>query len=320
MASHQLETEDLLVFLAVVRAGSMGAAASELHLATPSVSSRMTALERRLRARLFVRSTRGSSLTPAGERLVPYARRALALLQDAHSAVSSEERRRFVVAAPASLGTVVFPVVLDLLQDLDLPVHCRVAHSEEIMDYLLDGTVDAALLMNQMTPASIVVSHLRSSRLVALARPGHPLAARASVSVDDLLGEPMGIYRWNQDAEALASRFGDVRGRRERPLRMAGLPSTLLDLAAERGYVVVVPEFAAIGSLQEGRLVELAVEFPGWSLDVQLAHRRETGHSTGVTALRAGHGEIVRALTGPPVGDPHLGALLDRAHDVRGGR
>jgi DNA-binding transcriptional LysR family regulator len=292
-----VETQDLLVFLAVARTGSLGAAAAELRLATPSVSARMSALEQKLTTELFVRTTRGSSLTPAGERLVPYARRCLAILQEAHQAVRTEPHQRVIVAAPASLGAVVFPAVLKILGDAALSAHCRVAHSEEVIAYLLDGTADIGLVLNRMVPGSIVVHRLCRSKLLTVCHPDHPLVARPTVSVDDLVTTRIAAYRWSPEAEGLAEIFEHPRRPRDRPIQLLGLPAAVIELVTDRDYIAIIPEFAAAAPLRAGAIVELPLALPGWSLDVQLAYRRDVETSAGVRSLLAAGDAIVSVMT-----------------------
>lgn len=65
--------DDLRFFLAVGRATSFVAAASELKVTHSTVARRITALESDLQAQLFSRTGQGCKLTPAGEKLLPYA-------------------------------------------------------------------------------------------------------------------------------------------------------------------------------------------------------------------------------------------------------
>ena len=67
--------DDLRVFLAVARTGQFLAAGRAMTLDHATVSRRVSALERDLKARLFVRRTTGVSLTAAGERLLVTAER-----------------------------------------------------------------------------------------------------------------------------------------------------------------------------------------------------------------------------------------------------
>ena len=71
----------LRIFVAVARAGSFTRAAAQLHMAQPTVSQQIGALEDAVGAPLIERGPRRLRLTPAGEALLPYATR-LALLAD----------------------------------------------------------------------------------------------------------------------------------------------------------------------------------------------------------------------------------------------
>src|SRR6266498_1428647 len=63
----------LIVFEAVVRAGSFSAAAKELHLSQPSVSRHVAALESECGLQLLERTSRGLRLTAAGNALLDHA-------------------------------------------------------------------------------------------------------------------------------------------------------------------------------------------------------------------------------------------------------
>lgn len=71
--SDALDWDDLRVFLAVSRAGSLRGAASELKVNHATVNRAILRLEDRLGSRIFDRSQSGLSLSQPGEILVPHA-------------------------------------------------------------------------------------------------------------------------------------------------------------------------------------------------------------------------------------------------------
>ena len=73
-----MNLEQLRAFVEVAQVGNFTRAAERLHLAQPSLSRQITTLEQDLGAELFHRARRGSTLTVAGESLLPLARRMLA--------------------------------------------------------------------------------------------------------------------------------------------------------------------------------------------------------------------------------------------------
>jgi len=85
-----MDVSDLKLFEAVARLGAMNRAAAALNTVQSNVTARIRALEEELGQALFVRHAKGVDLTEAGSRLLPYARRLPALLDDAVRAVRDD--------------------------------------------------------------------------------------------------------------------------------------------------------------------------------------------------------------------------------------
>ncbi|WP_336597486.1 LysR family transcriptional regulator [Paraburkholderia bengalensis] len=83
---HIMDVADLKVFDAVARLGSMSRAALELHTVQSNVTGRIRSLEFEVGVALFERHVRGVQMTPAGQRMLPYAARAARLVADARLA------------------------------------------------------------------------------------------------------------------------------------------------------------------------------------------------------------------------------------------
>jgi DNA-binding transcriptional LysR family regulator len=89
--AHGIELYDLTVFQVVARLGSIGAAARALGTVQPAVSTRIQGLEAELGTQLLDRHSWGVSLTKAGERLLPYAKRISHLVDLARDTVRQDE-------------------------------------------------------------------------------------------------------------------------------------------------------------------------------------------------------------------------------------
>lgn len=77
MAYQDLQMDWLKCFVAVVDAGTLSAAAPEVHRSQSAVSMQLKKLEAALGCRLLVRGPRTNQLTPDGQKLLGYARRML---------------------------------------------------------------------------------------------------------------------------------------------------------------------------------------------------------------------------------------------------
>jgi DNA-binding transcriptional LysR family regulator len=285
MAEPRIETLDMQVVLTVARLGSFSAAAAELRMAAPSVSARMASLERRLGARLFERRARGSALTPEGQRFVGYARRCIDLLDEARAEVGASPVKRLVLAAPHSLAGTVLPLALESLARRSIAVHGLVAHSREIIELVDDGTAHAGFVLTQVPTGGLASERLGASPLLAVVGVGHPLAGQDEVTFADLRAHPLVVYRWDAEGEPVARAFDDPARLPTQPVHTTGSPEAALQLAADAGWVAVVPRFAAARAVRAGSCVPLALNLPDWTVDIRLLHPIRRGDRDGVAAL-----------------------------------
>src|SRR6266508_3684816 len=105
----------LTAFLAVLRGGSVTAAADELVVTQPSVSAAVAALGRELGCDLFERSGRGIRPTQAGAAFAPYAADVIGLLEQgrhsAREAAAVSARRLHIAAVTTAAESFVPPLM-----------------------------------------------------------------------------------------------------------------------------------------------------------------------------------------------------------------
>lgn len=87
---RDLQIDWLKSFVATVDAGSLSAAAIDVHRSQPAVSMQLGKLESAVGHKLLLRGPRTFQLTPEGELLLAYARRLLGLHAEAQSALQGE--------------------------------------------------------------------------------------------------------------------------------------------------------------------------------------------------------------------------------------
>lgn len=269
-----IEFEDLRVFLAAAEHGSFGRAASALGLAQPSVSNRIAALERRLGRSLFSRSTRGAALTAAGERLVPHARRARQVIEDAQAAARTTHHLPPIrVLLSASFAPVLLPVVVDAFESADRPLSVSYDHGPAIVRAIAAGEADIGFLAPCPHPTTVVLRSLGASPVVAAVAPDHPLALRRHPALADLGDHPIAFSSWGDGADLFIEQLpGDARVCTIFPVSAAA------QLARERGYVALAPQAALAADLRSGTLTRLPIgDLPTATIPLAVAsHRADT--------------------------------------------
>jgi DNA-binding transcriptional LysR family regulator len=266
-----LEFEDLRVFLAAAEHGSFGRAASALGLAQPSVSNRMAALERRTGRPLFSRSTRGATLTSAGERLVPYARRALQVMSDAQSAVRKTSYVPPIrVLLSASYSNVLLPAVVDTFESVARPLSVSYDHGPNVVRAVAEGEAHIGFLAPCPHPATVTLRSLGTSPVVAVVAPDHPLVAHHRPTLPDLAAYPIAFSAWGDGADTFVDHLpSDARVSSVFPVSAAA------QLARDRGYVVIAPRGSLAADLRSRSLTELRVDdLPTADITLAIAFHR----------------------------------------------
>jgi DNA-binding transcriptional LysR family regulator len=172
------------VFLAVAQLGGHTRAARSLGVSQSTVSETLSSLERALGTSLFRKASRGATLTPTGEALLPRARNILTLatqlLADL-AQVSTDVKAKLVVSAVESVNAYVLPSRLAALRARWPNVHLEVVTGTcaEIRESVSGGQSDLGLLLEGESRGRDA-SVLTTGRLAVLAAPGHPLVERGA--------------------------------------------------------------------------------------------------------------------------------------------
>lgn len=179
-------------------------AAARLHVAQPSVSSAVAALEHELGAFLFHRDRAEVSLTGAGEVFLPWARQVLADCEAGTAAVRDLlglRRGSLALGSTPSLTTNLLPPVLAAFHanhpGLDLTLH--EAGSQDLVDRLEQGEMDLAVVILPVDRPWVETTELKQEELVLAVHRGHLLARRRSVRVADLEQIPLVMFKDGYD-------------------------------------------------------------------------------------------------------------------------
>ena len=191
------DVRHLRYFVAVAEERHFGRAAARLHVTTPPLSQRIRELEENLGVRLFERTSRKVTLTPAGERLLVEARDVLRAM-DRFGAVGAELATAATVPlrvgyCHGSEGGVMRSIRALLAEQPDVTVRPDGFTSLTILDQLRAGTLAVGIVRAPVSePERIASVPLARVPVDHVAVPvTHRLADVAFVDVHDLDGEPV---------------------------------------------------------------------------------------------------------------------------------
>jgi DNA-binding transcriptional LysR family regulator len=196
-----VELRQLRYFLTVAEERRFSSAARRLHIAAPSLSQQIRALERDLRVTLFDRTPRGAELTPAGRVLAERARVILAAVDRAREDVRSAEpdRREQVTLRVCTMAERVLDGPLRTVGVAIPGVEVSVTSSpgDDAVEAIRQGRADAAVVWNRPQENRDLDGVVLGSVLFGIVLPrGHPLANRASILIAALGHESVVMFPW----------------------------------------------------------------------------------------------------------------------------
>ncbi|MDX1480378.1 MAG: LysR family transcriptional regulator [Woeseiaceae bacterium] len=301
--------EDLTTFVAVAEAGSFTAAAERLGIAKSAVSRRVAGLEERLGAQLLHRTTRKISLTDSGSAFYERARRLLADLEEAESAVAQahgELRGQLRVAIPLAFG----------LRHMSRPIcefnrrHPKIVFDLDLNDRrvdLVEEGMDLAVRIGQLRDSTLIARKLFDVRTIVCASPGYLQAHGVPETPEELADHSCLVYsnlpeprRWG---------YVDADGERRYVQVGPGLSASNGEFVARAAAadlgIVMNPTFIVHDLIESGALVPILTGYR-WPVTPGFAVYPPTRHLS--YRVRAFIDFLVEWFSGPTSWDVACGA------------
>lgn len=178
--------QEIEVFLAVVRMGSISAAAQALYITQPAVSRHIRALEQELGCLLLERGRgrRQVELTEQGRDFVEVAKKWSLLWQETRELARRDRQQILSVSSVGSVSSYLLPEVLRrfLNQDPGRALTFHNYHSQESYTYVEEGLVDLAIISDDMYHPSVETIPAFREPMVLLTAPASHLPKRVHPS------------------------------------------------------------------------------------------------------------------------------------------
>ena len=187
---------ELKYIVAVAREKHFGRGAEACHVSQPTLSVAIKKLEEELQVKLFERNANEITVTPLGEEIV---RQAQSVLEQADSIREIARRGKDPLAGSLRLG-VIYTIGPYLLPDLvrqiiektpQMPLMLQENFTVKLLEELRTGEIDCAILAEPFPDTNLAIAPLYDEPFMAAVPSSHPLAARTSVTAEELKKETL---------------------------------------------------------------------------------------------------------------------------------
>jgi DNA-binding transcriptional LysR family regulator len=245
----------LRVFLAVVRTGSLSAAARALGISQPAVTKQLQTLEDQLGLDLVTRGHAGVvGLTPAGLLLRDYAQKTtsdheifLAQLR----ALKGSNRGEISIAASTTPGDFILPALLLAFHERypTIVVQMSIANTATVAEQVLSGRSDVGFVGAPIHDPRLTSEVFAHDDIVLAVPAQHPLANRPSIELQELFAHSLILREPGSGTREAIERALSEEHRRH--LQQA----TALELGSPHAVLSAILDGAGIGFIS-GRTME----------------------------------------------------------------
>ncbi|MGW0520730.1 LysR family transcriptional regulator [Crossiella sp. NPDC003009] len=286
-----MNLQQLAYFLAVARTRHFTQAAEAVNVAQPSLSKQIKVLEDELGAPLFSRARGNIALTPAGEALLPLARRILADVDTARLEVQELvglRRGRVRLGATPSMCVSLVAEVLRRFRDRYPGIRLQVQESgsQDLVRDLTRGELDLALVIvpgSGAEPALTTTPILREPLVVASPAGAKPPTRWTHLKIEELAARELVMFRPGYDlreATLAACRRAGVEPR----FAVEGGEMDAVLRFVETGLGLALVPSLVLANRPGLRSTPLAP--PGIPRTIALAHRTDVALTNAAAAFR----------------------------------
>lgn len=284
-----MEIHQLRYFLAVARTANFSRAAEQCRVAQPSLSQQIKKLEDELGERLFERTKRAVSLTPAGERLRAHAERVLDELEQAKASVcegGGVVRGRVVLGVLPTVAPFYLP---ERLRDFaaEYPEVEVVIHEDttaQLVKAVLAKEIDLALVSLPVEQRGLASVALFEEPLLVALPTGHALAKKWKLTLADLENESFILMKEGHCLAGQALAFCRMEGFAPKVSFRSAQIETMRAFVAAGWGVSVVPQMACAAAKEDGGAVRYRA-LSGMSREIGFVFNEQRSPSRAAAVL-----------------------------------
>jgi DNA-binding transcriptional LysR family regulator len=244
-----MDFDQLTTFLEVAKASNFSRAGKKLFLSQPAVSAQIRQLELEYGAKLFDRFGKKVRLTAAGDALLEYAEKLLAMRNESLRAVADQAntpRGTLLIGANEATCLYVLPEVFAEYHRLysDVQINIYRNFSNKVLEKVEDGTVDVGIVTLPIKSPSLKTHSIFRDRLVLMVSPQSPLAKKKVVRTSEIVEQPLIFPKTGFTRQMLDKLFRPYRSQIHVTMELASVGMIKAFVAANLGVSLISETFA----------------------------------------------------------------------------
>jgi len=280
MKSIDLSSIDLnllVAFEAIFAQRSVTAAARQVHIGQPAMSSALKRLRFLFEDDLFVRVGRDMKPTAKALAIAPGISSALKqirlTLRSSQHFEPATARQAFVIGCSDYAGAVIAPKLLQACHERAPGIDLRlIPYEKERVSALLEQSEIAAIVGSsfQDLPQQALEQSLMKERFVGICRPGHPVAIAGSISLERFAELPHALFTLRRDDVGAIDRVLAARNLKRRIVLTTPYFLTLPAIVADTDTIAAIPSRLAQQFSDRGRVdrFELPLPMNPWTISM----------------------------------------------------
>jgi DNA-binding transcriptional LysR family regulator len=275
-----MNLNQLRVFYEAARTGSFTSAAKKLCITQPAVTAQIKSFEDQCDLKLFKKKGRSLYLSEEGSALYEYAKRMFEYEKEVEDAI---EEMRKLKRGILRLGTskayarYFMPFLISSFREAfpHIKVHLDEGSSMDILRSLLELKNEVAVIARVEEDPNLTFVPFKRDDLILILAPTHSLARKKSVSVEELVHEPMIMKELGSGTRKQVNELFSRRGLTPNVLMETSNTEFIKQLVQRGEGISFLVEEAVATEIREKRLATLSVAGEKPFLDVSIAYLRD---------------------------------------------
>jgi len=286
-----MDFDQLVTFVEVAKQGNFSRAGQKVFRSQSAVSAQIRQLEQDYGAKLLDRVGKAVRLTAAGEIMLEYAQRLLAMRGESQRAVAEQgSTPRGILSIGANEATCLY-VLPDyfaeyqrLYPGVQISIYRNFSH--KILQKVEDGSVDVGIVTLPIKSPSLKIHSIFRDRLMLVTCASHPLARRHSVRIAEIAEHPIIFPRTGFTRALLDKHFRPFRATLRVAMELPSVGMIKGFVTAGLGVSLISASFAR-DEVASGQLKLVELEDVDIHRELGLVYRRDRTLPRAATAFIA---------------------------------